>query len=160
MELMFALGIALLVVGALLFLAEAHLASGGVLGGGAIMAGAAGLALVLAGLGTGLVVALVVALCAGAAGCAVLLAGARRIIPALRVRPHTGAEALVGRVGVVRSATDPLARVFVDGALWRAEPDWIEEETSALHEGDRVVVERVHGLTLCVRKAEEWELAP
>jgi membrane-bound serine protease (ClpP class) len=158
MELMFALGIALLVVGALLFLAEAHLASGGVLGGGAIMAGTAGLALLLAGLGTGLVVALVVALCAGAAGCAVLLAGARRIIPALRVRPRSGAEALVGRVGVVRSATDPLARVFVDGALWRAEPDWIEETTS-LHEGDRVVVERVHGLTLCVRKAEEWELA-
>jgi len=27
-----------------------------------------------------------------------------------------------------------------------------------LHEGDRVVVERVDGLTLCVRKAEEWEL--
>ena len=24
--------------------------------------------------------------------------------------------------------------------------------------GDRVVVQRVHGLTLCVRKAEEWEL--
>jgi membrane-bound serine protease (ClpP class) len=160
MGVMFALGIALLVVGALLCLAEAHLASGGMLGGGAIMAGAAGLALLLAGLGTGLVVALVVALCAGAAGCAVLLAGARRIIPALRVRPRTGTEALVGRVGVVRSATDPLARVFVDGALWRAEPDWIEEETSALHEGDRVVVERVHGLTLCVRKAEEWELAP
>ena len=159
MGVMFALGIALIVVGALLFLAEAHLASGGVLGGGAIMAGVAGLALLLAGLGTGLVVVLVVALCAGAAGCAVLLAGARRIIPALRVRPRTGAEALVGRVGVVRSATDPLVGVFVDGALWRAQPDWIEQ-TSALHEGDRVVVERVHGLTLCVRKAEEWELVP
>jgi membrane-bound ClpP family serine protease len=159
MEAMFALGVGLLVVGALLFLAEAHLASGGVLGGGAIVAVAAALALLLAGLGAGLVVVLVVALGAAAAGCAVLLAGARRIVPALRVRPRTGAEALVGRVGVVRSATDPLARVFVDGALWRAEPDW-HEETSALHEGDRVVVERVHGLTLCVRKAEEWELAP
>jgi membrane-bound ClpP family serine protease len=155
----FALGIVLMVVGALLFLAEAHLASGGVLGGGAILAGVAGLALVLAGLGTGLVVVFVVALGAGAAGCAVLLAGARRIIPALRVRPRSGAEALVGRVGVVRGATDPLAQVFVDGALWRAQPDWIEQ-TSALHEGDRVVVERVDGLTLCVRKAEEWELNP
>jgi len=29
-----------------------------------------------------------------------------------------------------------------------------------LHEGDQVVVERVSGLTLCVRKAEEWELNP
>jgi membrane-bound ClpP family serine protease len=159
MEMMFALGIVLVAVGALLFLAEAHVASGGVLGGGAVVAGVAGLALVLAGLGTGLVVVLIVALCAGAAGCAVLLVGARRIIPAVRGRPRTGAEALVGRVGVVRGAADPLARVFVDGALWRAQPDWVEQ-TSALHEGDHVVVERVHGLTLCVRKAEEWELAP
>jgi membrane protein implicated in regulation of membrane protease activity len=29
-----------------------------------------------------------------------------------------------------------------------------------LHDGDRVVVERVSGLTLGVRKAEEWELNP
>jgi membrane-bound serine protease (ClpP class) len=159
MEVMFVLGIVLVVVGALLLLAEAHVASGGVLGGGAIVAGVGGLALLLAGLGTGLVVVWVVALCAGGAGCVVLLVGARRIIPTLRVRPRTGAEALVGRVGVVRGAADPLARVFVDGALWRAQPDWIEQ-TSALHEGDRVVVERVHGLTLCVRKAEEWEQAP
>jgi membrane protein implicated in regulation of membrane protease activity len=28
----------------------------------------------------------------------------------------------------------------------------------ALREGDRVVVERVSGLTLSVRRAEEWEL--
>jgi membrane protein implicated in regulation of membrane protease activity len=61
-------------------------------------------------------------------------------------------------MGVVRRATEPEARVFVDGALWRAEPDWQHEEDTALHEGDRVVVQRVHGLTLCVRKAEEWEL--
>ncbi len=29
---------------------------------------------------------------------------------------------------------------------------------AALHEGDSVVVERVSGLTLSVRRAEEWEL--
>jgi membrane-bound ClpP family serine protease len=159
MEMMFALAIALMVVGGVLFLAEAHFASGGVLGGGAIIAGVAGLALLLAGLGTGLAIVGIVAVCAGAAGGAVLLAGARRILPAVRVRPRTGREALVGRVGVVRGAGDPLPRVFVDGALWRAQPGWIEP-ISALHEGDRVVIERVTGLTLCVRKAEEWELAP
>ena len=31
---------------------------------------------------------------------------------------------------------------------------------SALREGERVVVERVNGLTLRVRRAEEWELNP
>ena len=30
--------------------------------------------------------------------------------------------------------------------------------SEALEEGDRVVVERVNGLTLSVRRAEEWEL--
>jgi membrane protein implicated in regulation of membrane protease activity len=57
----------------------------------------------------------------------------------------------------VRVAPAPLAQVFVDGALWRAQPSsWDGEET--LREGDPVVVECVRGLTLGVRRAEEWEL--
>jgi membrane protein implicated in regulation of membrane protease activity len=47
--------------------------------------------------------------------------------------------------------------VFLDGSLWRAEPDPLHHETE-LQDGDRVVVERINGLTLRVRKAEEWEL--
>jgi membrane-bound serine protease (ClpP class) len=46
---------------------------------------------------------------------------------------------------------------MVDGALWRARRDWDEEVDGALEQGDRVIVERVEGLTLSVRKAEEWE---
>jgi membrane protein implicated in regulation of membrane protease activity len=61
-------------------------------------------------------------------------------------------------VGVVRAAPAPLAQVFVDGALWRARPCLDGGET--LREGDAVVVERVQGLTLSVRRAEEWELEP
>jgi membrane protein implicated in regulation of membrane protease activity len=49
--------------------------------------------------------------------------------------------------------------VFVDGSLWRAEPGPLQD-AGELREGDRVVVERVNGLTLCVRKAEAWELSP
>ena len=45
-----------------------------------------------------------------------------------------------------------------DGALWRARHEWPAAESEALHEGDSVVVERVSGLTLCVRRADEWEL--
>jgi membrane protein implicated in regulation of membrane protease activity len=49
--------------------------------------------------------------------------------------------------------------VFVDGALWRARRSWGEPDDAVpLHDGDRVVVERVDGLTLSVRAAEEWEL--
>jgi membrane-bound serine protease (ClpP class) len=103
---------------------------------------------------------LILALIALGAGAYALMALVRGLIRSRRLRPRTGAEALVGHVGVLRHAPDPDGRVFVDGALWRAEPDWQRHEHPAaeLHEGDRVVVERVHGLTLCVRKAEEWEL--
>jgi N-methylhydantoinase B len=47
--------------------------------------------------------------------------------------------------------------VFVDGALWRARLTWPGEHAE-LNAGDPVVVERVKGLTLCVRKADRWEL--
>ena len=52
----------------------------------------------------------------------------------------------------------PLGQVFLDGALWRARP-WAGDE-AALERGDPIVVERVDGLTLTVRRAEEWEVAP
>ena len=46
--------------------------------------------------------------------------------------------------------------MLVDGALWRARRSWAEDDEE-LEAGDPVVVERVSGLTLGVRKAEEWE---
>ena len=47
--------------------------------------------------------------------------------------------------------------MFVDGALWNARPCAFEEP-GGFRAGDAVVVERVKGLTLSVRRAEEWEL--
>src|SRR6266550_3570054 len=62
-----------------------------------------------------------------------------------------------GALLLLSAGAGAAAHVFVDGSLWRAEPSPIHEQAE-LHEGDQVVVERVSGLTLCVRKAEEWEL--
>jgi membrane-bound serine protease (ClpP class) len=81
---------------------------------------------------------------------------ARATLKAARPRALTGAEGLVGHVGVVRSAPAPLGQVFIDGALWRAKPCLQDE----LEVGDPVVVERVQGLVLSVRRAEEWEIDP
>jgi membrane protein implicated in regulation of membrane protease activity len=58
----------------------------------------------------------------------------------------------------VRRWNEPGGQVFVDGALWRAQHGWAEMGAGTLREGDPVVVERVDGLTLRVRRAEEWEL--
>ena len=156
---MTALGLALIAVAVVLLLAEAHLSSGGLIGSGGTAAAIGGAALLLLAAGAGAAVVLIVALCTAAATLSLLLLARRRILRPIRARPRAGREALVGHVGVVRSSVGPEAQVFVDGALWRAESNPIHGEP-ALHDGDRVVVERVNGLTLCVRKAEEWELTP
>jgi membrane-bound serine protease (ClpP class) len=82
---------------------------------------------------------------------------ARKAAAARLTRVQSGAEALCGHLGVVRSWTEPSGQVFVDGALWRARHEWPLDDDQ-LQEGDAVVVERVSGLTLCVRRADEWEL--
>jgi membrane protein implicated in regulation of membrane protease activity len=74
-------------------------------------------------------------------------------------RISAGPEGLVGHLGVVRSWGEPTGKVLVDGALWQARLSWGEEQSSELHEGDPIVVERLSGLTLAVRPAEDWELS-
>jgi membrane protein implicated in regulation of membrane protease activity len=73
---------------------------------------------------------------------------------------RTGSDRLVGQVGVVRAPLAPIGQVMVDGALWRAKPAWEWDLEGPLDPGQRVVVEEVDGLTLSVRRAEEWELEP
>jgi len=153
---MLGLGIGLLVAGTALLILEAHVTSYGILGVAGLVAMVVGTAVAIDAAGGGLVLVLAAALTLGLAGGAVLLAFARRVATAARSRARTGAEALVGRVGVVRAAPAPLGQVFVDGALWRARASL--EDGEPLHAGDSVVVERVNGLTLGVRRAEEWEL--
>jgi membrane-bound serine protease (ClpP class) len=151
-----ALGIALLVVGAGLLILEAHLPSYGVLGVVGILSLVGGAAVAIDGAGGGAVLIVLVSLMIAVLSGACLLYVGRRAIAASRIRARTGPPSLVGRVGVVRVAPAPLAQVFVDGALWRARPCW--DSSEELNEGDAVVVERVQGLTLGVRRAEEWEL--
>jgi membrane-bound ClpP family serine protease len=157
---MVVLGAALVALGVVLFIVEAHVPTAGVLGAGAVAAIVAGAVVMVAGAGAGAAVIAGVALTAAAATMTLFLLAGRRILAARRARAHVGPEALVGHIGVVRSAHGEVARVFVDGALWRARPLWFEGESERLREGDQVVVERVKGLTLGVRKADEWEVLP
>jgi membrane-bound serine protease (ClpP class) len=156
---MAALGFALIVVGLILLLAEAHMSTGGLIGAFAGLAAIGGVTLLLLAAGAGAAVVLSIALFAAAVTVSMLVLWRRRILRPLQTRPRTGREALVGHVGVVRSLSGSEAQVFLDGSLWRAEPDAVHGEEDQ-HEGERVVVERVNGLTLRVRRAEEWELNP
>lgn len=151
------LGFALVLVGAILVVAEAH-APGvalGVVGGAALIAGGV---MVIASLGGGAALAVPVGVGLGVAAGGWALVVTRKAAGSRGVRIQAGAEALCGRVGVVRGWSESAGQVFIDGALWRARNRWMGAEEEDLHEGDAVVVERVNGLTLSVRRAEEWEL--
>jgi membrane-bound serine protease (ClpP class) len=149
------LGILLLLSGAALVVVEAHVPTLGALGVPGVLALVAGSVLVVSGVGGGLAavlaVSFVLALCSVSALALVLRKGARR----RRVR--TGAEGLVGQLGVVRSWGERGGRVLLEGTLWRARRAWPDVDDEELQEGDVVVVERLSGLTLAVRGAEEWE---
>jgi membrane-bound serine protease (ClpP class) len=156
---MTALAVALMVMGAVLLVAEAHLASYGVLGiaGALALLGGGVLAVGEAGGSVLLAFALVLPVAAGLGLFAVV--ATRKSLAAQRTRPTGGADGLIGRVGVVRHAPAPVGDVLVGGELWRARSSWADDEP-ALREGEHVVVEQVHGLTLAVRRAEEWEVLP
>jgi membrane-bound ClpP family serine protease len=148
----------LLLVGATLVVVEAHVPNGvaGVAGGLALVAGGI---VAIAGAGGSLALAVPVGIGVGAAVAGWMLLVATKTAAARRTRIQSGREALSGRVGVVRGWSEATGSVFVDGALWRARL-WDLEEEPELRSGDAVVVEHVNGLTLTVRHAEDWELAP
>jgi membrane-bound serine protease (ClpP class) len=148
---MSALGPLLVLVGASLVVAEAHLPSHGALGSAAVASLALGVMLALSDEGSSIAVALAAGVGVGLAGTLCVWILVRKALATRRLVARNG---LVGRLGTVK----PSGQVFVDGALWRARV-WDLEEEPALQPGDAVVVEYVNGLTLTVRHAEEWEVA-
>jgi membrane-bound serine protease (ClpP class) len=153
-------GVVLMVVGATLMVAEAHVASHGVLSTTAAALLAAGVALVLSGAGIPGAVVLAAALGVGAAGLGLAWLLLVKSLAARRLRVRSGPPALLGRVATVRTIPAPVGQVQLDGTLWRARLSELEADDAALAEGCPVVVESVHGLTLTVRPAEEWEVLP
>jgi membrane-bound ClpP family serine protease len=149
--------LALLVTGAALLVAEAHLTSYGVLGLTGVAMLAAGGILAVEAAGGSVLLALALIVPAMLATGALVAVAARKALAISRRRAHGGSSGLVGRLGVVRREVAPLGAVFVEGELWRARRSHFDENAQ-LREGEQVVVEQVQGLTLSVRRAEEWEL--
>jgi membrane-bound ClpP family serine protease len=147
---MTALIVVLVVLGASLLIVEAHVASYGVLGLLGIAALSAAAVLAAEAAGGSALVALALVLPAAIVMSVLTVVATRKALAMRRRRPHTGPEALIGRIGVMQHGD-----VVISGERWRARRSWAEE---ALEEGDQVVVEQVQGLTLAVRRAEEWEV--
>jgi membrane-bound ClpP family serine protease len=159
---MTALGVSLLVIGAIVIAVEAHVPTLGMLGGPGVVAVGIGAVLTVSGLGGSVALGIVTALALVAVGLAVVSVSVRKGIAVRNRRVRAGPEGLIGHIGVIRSWDNSSGKVLVDGALWRARQSWGSEDDALpqLHPGDEVVVERLSGLTLAVRRAEEWELAP
>ena len=157
---MTALGVSLLIVGAILILAEAHVPTLGVLGAPGVIALGVGAVLAVLGLGGGIVLGVIAALLlAGAAG-GVLALTVGKGIAVRRRRVRAGPEGLMGHLGIVRSWDGMTGCVLLDGGLWRARRSLLDDEDDRddFHPGDAVVVDHLDGLTVSVRRAEEWEL--
>lgn len=156
---MTALGVSLLCVGALLILLEAHVPTLGVLGGPGVIALGAGAVLAVLGLGGGVILGVLFAVLLAAAAGSVLAVSVGKGAAVRRQRVKAGPESLIGHLGTVRSWNGTTGSVMVDGALWRACRSALDDEDlTALNPGDEVVVDHRDGLTIRVRRAEEWEL--
>ena len=154
---MTALGVSLLVIGSIVIIAEAHVPTLGALGGPGVILLGVGAVLAVSGLGAGALVAALIAAALVAGGTGVVALSVRKGLAVRRRRVRAGPERLLGHVGVVRSWEGPTGCVALDGALLKARTSW-PDEPQELHAGDEVVVERLDGLTLAVRPAEDWEL--
>lgn len=153
-----ALGVILVVVGAALMVAEAHVPTHGALGTGAAAALTAGVVLVLSGAGASAAAVLASGVVVALAGLALAWLLLVKSLAARRLALRSGPQALIGRVATVRSVPAPIGRVQLDGALWRARLWGLEDDGVPVVEGSAVVVESIEGLTLTVRPAEEWEV--
>jgi membrane-bound ClpP family serine protease len=152
------LGIGLLMAGVVLLVAEAHTPAGGGLGALGLVAAVAGTVMAVTGAGGGLALSLVLALIVAAIVGGALLAAARAIGRTRPRRVRSGREALIGAGGRARQTLGANGgHVVVEGALWQARNADSDEPVRA---GDPIVVERIDGLTLTVRRAELWELDP
>jgi len=142
-----AVGVLLFVLAFVLFIAEAHLPTGGLLGVAGVAALiAGGLLMFDTGDGASPVSPWVAVPVAVVLGGGLLFVG-QRVIAARRLDVRTGEEELSGAVARVRVPIDPIGQVYVEGALWRAR----SADGDPIAVGATVTVEEVDGLTLIVR---------
>jgi membrane-bound serine protease (ClpP class) len=137
-------GVAMIVAAVVLFVLEAKLASHGVLGvSGVVMMTLGALLLVdspIPEMRVHLATALAVSVPFGAITVFLLTIAVR----ARRNKVSTGAQGLIGLIGVAQTSLSPQGKVFVHGEIWNAVAE------SPVEVGQQVEVKRLDGLTVYV----------
>ena len=140
-------GIALVVLAMILFIAEIFIQSHGVLGIGGAAALIAGGLLLFDTSASFLKVSWPVVVAAGVIALAFFMFVIQAVARARRRPVATGAETLVGATGVVISPLSPQGQVRLHGETWKA-----RTEGEDLLKDERIEVLRTEGLTLVVRR--------
>jgi membrane-bound serine protease (ClpP class) len=139
-------GLALLLLGVGLLVAEAFLPTFGLVGVGGLVAFLIG-SLFLFHAGTGVAVARSLVFGVGGAVATIMFVIASLVVRSHRARPRLGTQGMIGEVGVARHRLAPEGTVVVRGEYWTAESD------EPVDVGERVEVTGVDGLRLRVRRA-------
>ena len=140
-------GVSLLIVAAALFVIDAFSPTHGVLTTGGVISMCLGLLMVFdssdPAVRVSIQTALTLSIMTGFFFMFVVVAGLR----ALKAKPQSGKETLIGKMAVASSDIAPTGRIFFDGTYWNARTDG-----SVISEGEEVTVERLEGLTVVVTK--------
>ena len=140
----------LLVAAFTLLLLEAKFPSHGVLAGVGIVALVFGTLTLVSGPIPELRVQVATALACGVAFGLITVFLVRIAIRARKNKVMTGADALVGTLGIAQEKLAPRGQILVHGELWLAETT--AESAQAVQPGDTVKVRAVRGLTLLVER--------
>jgi membrane-bound serine protease (ClpP class) len=139
---------ALIAVAFALFALEAKFTSYGVLGAGGVLSMIFGALLLVDGPIPELRVQFITALAVSAPIGVIAVFLMTLVLRARKNRVVTGVEAMVGEIGVARTAVDTEGKVFVHGELWNA------IAKNAIPAGARVRVRGVEGLRVIVESAD------
>jgi len=137
-------GLLLILFAIVLFIAEAHVTSHGVLAVGGIVSMALGSMMLYDAPEAGFRVSWRVLVPTVALTSGFFLVALTLGVRAFRRRPLLGASGLIGQTGVARGALEPEGQVSVQGEIWRAIAD------RPVADGARIRVVEVQGLTLRV----------
>ncbi len=143
-------GVLLMVLAFGLFIAEAFMATHGLLGAGGVISFVTGSLLLFTGgpPGIGVNIGLIITTALFFTALMVLLVIA--IIRGQKRAVSTGSEELAGKVAVARTDLQPEGNVFIAGELWRAETI----DNTTIKAGERVLVTGVEGLKLKVKPVD------
>ncbi len=142
-------GLLLIILAIIFFIIEIKTPTYGILSIGGVISLVMG-SIMLFDSGTGVSLELVIPSTLVIGGFFAVVAGLA--FKAHRTKPHSGMDGLLGKTGVTQEPLDPEGLIFIHGEYWQA------AASEKIEANENVIVDKICGLTLKVRKADNHEL--